>query len=110
MTNDNYHLYTKIGTGTTLNDYAEFRIVNVGAHQANGESDYSALTFQATHAMPNAYAMNTDGTTESGWARCELRTKINTDGFEGLKTGLTNDIMTVVKKIELVVKAMIKIQ
>ena len=106
MKNDNFHLYTKIGTGTSNLDYAEFRIVNVGALEAIGEGEDatdakgngSVVTFQATESLPTAYAMETDSSLEnSGWATSALRTSLQKDGtiYNIFKTGFTDDICTV---------------
>ena len=97
LKSDKYHLYTKIGTGTTLNDYVEFRILQVGEHDG-GE----ALTFQATHSMPDATPMNTttNDTNTGGWSAMPLRTKMQNGGaIYGLfNTNFTNDIVQVTKK------------
>ena len=96
MTNDNYHLYTNISQngGNATNDYVEFRVINVGQH----DSDGSTLTFQATHALPNAYqfnaASNLSNTDTLGWGGSDLRASMNKSGeiFNLFNSGLANDI------------------
>ena len=86
MLNDNIHLYTLLNNASyhnsNANSYAEFRIINVGAHTANGStSDNSILTFQMTHALPTAYGLNTGSNSrkDGGYATSELHSKM-TDG------------------------------
>ncbi len=96
MDGDSYHLYTKYnGAGATsraANDYMEFRIIQIGAHDDDG----SVLTFQATNAIPTAYAVNSDKTDTSGWGNKPLRTSLNGTILNSLG-GLADDIMTVKK-------------
>lgn len=95
MANDNYHLYTKIGTGTSKNDYAEFRLIDVGDHES-GE----ALSFQATHSLPLGYQFNNTGVNSNsgGWKESTLNTRMTSgDIFALFKTGFTNDVSSVKK-------------
>ena len=104
MKNDNFHLYTKIGTGTAVDDYAEFRIVNVGALTAIGDStdvtktksNGTVLTFQATHALPTAYCIK-DDYEANGWSDSTLRGQMQSGGeiYNLFKTGFTTDICMV---------------
>ncbi len=84
MASDSIHLYTKIGEGTSEDDYMEFRIVNVGGHLCSGgivdESDETGLTFQAIHALPEAYTVNATQTNEGGWLSSTLRSEMNSEG------------------------------
>ena len=101
MNNDNYHLYTKLGEGTDVDDYAEFRIINVGDHNiATGDStDGSVLTFQAVHALPTGYMMNSDGSNASSWSKTELYSNLNSgEIFSGFNSDFTGKIMSVTKK------------
>lgn len=103
MNNDNFHLYTKVGTGDALNNFVEFRIIQVGAHDDDG----SVLTFMATHTLPKAYAISSDGTNNGGWAATIMRKNMNPVGyvadgeggeiFDLFKTGFTDDISPIEK-------------
>ncbi len=70
MAKDEYHLYTAWNGSNTdatgasdENKFAEFRIVEVGAHNAESEGT-SALTFMGTHLLPQAYQIDpTDAST-----------------------------------------------
>ena len=99
-----FHLYTKWngekkaqqGTVTGKDDYVEFRILQVGAHDGDG----AALTFQAVHSLPIADAMKDSNTYTGGWAQSDLRTALQENGeiYKKFSTVLTNDIMKVKKK------------
>ena len=107
MINDKYHLYTYYGTGTGANenDFVEFRIVQVGAHESKGDktdgtkySDHSVLTFQATHALPTAYVMNTEASNNGGWSKMILRNTLNNgEIYKNFREGFTEDVSRVVK-------------
>ena len=107
MKADKYHLYTKVGTGTTANDYVEFRIINVGEHSAIGDSadgstlqsDGSALTFQATHALTTSYQHKTTNSNEGGWGSSLIHTAMQAGGsiYTQFNTGFTDDIYSVKK-------------
>jgi uncharacterized repeat protein (TIGR02543 family) len=109
MKNDNYHLYTKLsGTTTdTANDYVEFRIIQVGAHDAIGNSedgktlqtDESAITFQATHALPSAEIMKEQNECGNlgGWEDTALKVNLNGAILNSFNSGFTNDIVSVTK-------------
>ena len=96
MTSDSYHLYTKVGTGTSTNDYAEFRIIQVGSHDGDG----SSLTFQATSSVFDASMNGSENTNEGGWEASSLRASMGEGGsvYSKLSTTLTSDIMAVAKK------------
>ena len=90
MTNDTYHLYTKLTDGT----YLEARIVQVGPHDGDG----SGLTFQAVHSLPTAYAMNTTSSNSGGWASMPLRTSMNSGTIYNLfDTNFTSQLKSVTK-------------
>ena len=94
MKNDNYHLYTKVGSGTSDNDYAEFRIINVGSHDGDG----SALTFQAVSALGESMMNFNRLTAEGGWGAADLRTSMNSgDIYKRFASKFTSDIMPVAK-------------
>jgi uncharacterized repeat protein (TIGR02543 family) len=94
MKNDNYHLYTKIGSGTSDNDYAEFRIINVGSHDGDG----SALTFQAVSALGESMMNFNRLTADGGWGATDLRTSMNSgDIYKRFASKFTSDIMPVAK-------------
>ena len=98
MTADNYHLYTKIGSGTAADDYVEFRVINVGEHTANGQGDGSVLTFQAIHALPSAYSMNAQRTNAGGFGASALAENLNSGSiFSLFKPGFTDDVAEVSK-------------
>ena len=82
MANDEYHLYTAWNGSNTdatgasdENKFVEFRIVEVGAHNAEVEGT-SALTFMATHALPKAFQMNSD-TTPTSWDTTQIYKELN---------------------------------
>lgn len=90
MQNDNYHLYT-LWNGTDAGDgenkWVEFRIIQVGEH----DSDGSAVTFMATHALPSAKQINpvsSDGksTNAGGWSASVLKSSMISGGdvYSGL--------------------------
>ncbi len=104
MTKDNYHLYTRYGSGdgTNKNDYAEFRIIQVGQHfNVDGDetsADGSVLTFMATHELPTAYVAS-GGATQGGWGTSSLRSNMSSgEIFKSFQTGFTNDVVNVQKK------------
>ncbi len=114
MENDDYHLYTRYsssyidgsseyypnGDRYTLNDFAEFRIVQLGAHYATGDgkgndnntgkySDHSAITFQLIHALPVAKDMfrgSASRHSDNSWTDAYLNTQSldNSRGNGGL--------------------------
>ena len=96
MESDTYHLYTKVGTGTSTNDYAEFRIIQVGEHDGDG----SALTFQATSSVFDSSMNGGENSNAGGWASAALRASMGEGGaiYSKLSTTLTGDIMAVAKK------------
>ena len=75
------HLYTKWYGSTTdssgsysANNWVEFRIIQVGQHDGDG----SALTFMATHSLPEAKRMNDSSDTNSGgWYSSSLRSAMS---------------------------------
>lgn len=82
---------------TFTNRFVEFRIIQVGAHDADG----SNVTFMATHALPSGMLLNSDGSSIKGWSGSSLRAAMNTeDGYvmAGL-SGLASDV-TPVKKMQ----------
>ena len=82
---------------TFANRFVEFRIIQVGAHDADG----SNVTFMATHALPSGMQLNSDGSSIKGWSGSSLRAAMNTeDGYvmAGL-SGLASDV-TPVKKMQ----------
>ena len=113
MADDNYHLYTKYNDTVTkdADKYMEFRIIEVGKHdQGDGTLGNEALTFQATHMLPNALNM-VEGNTkvdktinDFGWDKSMLRTNMNSAStIEGTKniydyfsSRLTSDVISVV--------------
>ena len=106
MNNDNYHLYTRYGTGSgsSEDDYVEFRIIQVGEHQIDateGNNDSSALTFCAVHALPTRYIMNSTKTNVGGWGATDLCTTVNstmlTDNTNYFRAGFASDLMNVEK-------------
>ncbi len=110
MKEDKYHLYTKYtggestasydGNTSALNGYVEFRIIEVGAHSLySGGADGSTLTFMATHSLPTTYVMNTTDTSVGGWAKCSLRTVMQSgEIYNKFKTSFKNDITSVSKE------------
>ena len=86
MRNDDYHLYTvwngdKSDSSTeeenAENGFVEFRIIEVGMHEAETEGA-NALTFQATHLLPQAAKMNSTNSNTDGWKNSALQTSLNT--------------------------------
>lgn len=98
MHNDSPHLYTKIGAEGTADDYLEMRIIQVGQHDDDG----SALTFQAVHAFPTAYAMeeSKSPSNSGGFYRMALYSKMQRGGviWNMLPAGLTSQIVSVDKQ------------
>ena len=97
---DSPHLYTKIGSGTSADDYLEMRIIQVGQHDGDG----SGLTFQAVHAMPTALRMDTKQSNQSGYWNYDVCGWLSGGGssagpfWKMLPEGLSTQIMTVYKK------------
>ena len=84
MTSDKYHLYTKWTGDSTdysgasdLNKYVEFRIIEVGSHNAEKEGGNDVLTFQATHSLPYAAKMNSTATNIGGWDSSLMKENLN---------------------------------
>ena len=97
MTTDSIHLYTKIGDGTTADDYAEFRIIEVGSH----DSDESVLTFEAVHTFPTAVYMNQSKSNSTGWYYSLLHSQLNNGGgsvYELFTEGFRSAVAKVTKK------------
>lgn len=74
-------LYTKwngtdVTDDTSKNKYVEFRIIQVGEH----DSDGSAITFMATHALPTAAQMNSSATNKNGWTASSMYKTLNQSG------------------------------
>ncbi|NMN02209.1 YDG domain-containing protein [Bifidobacterium panos] len=72
-------LYTKWNgedAGSGANQWVEFRIIQVGAHDDDG----SAVTFMATHSLPTAKQMNDSATNSGGWASSAMRTSVFAEG------------------------------
>ena len=100
MNSDKYHLYTKVAENGNEDDYVEFRIVQVGAHNRiadGGGSDSSKLTFQAIHSLASAGTVFDKADTTGGWASSSLFTSMNSDSYAGFKSGLTDKITSVKK-------------
>ena len=95
MQTDAYHLYTTYADANAKgaeDGFAEFRIVEVGNHDAD-----EALTFQATHVLPTA-ARQKSSRAASAWGRTELCSRMNSgDIFTSFKTAFTDDILEVEK-------------
>ena len=101
MTNDNYHLYTSYNgatlPSTKLNDYLEFRIIQVGEHDGDG----SGLTFRQTHARSVATIIRESVHAGGGWTSCSIRASYNGGNMRSqFSDALKADIMTVNKKCE----------
>ena len=96
MTQDDYHLYTKYSDANSQGDednYAEFRIIEVGNHDGK-----EALTFQATHLLPSASRQIPSYSIVPVWGNTELCAKMNSgDIFVSFSSAFTNDIMYVNK-------------
>ncbi len=106
MTNDDYHLYTIWNGDTTdasgskqaANGYVEFRILEVGSHNGDAEGA-SALTFQATHLLPQATKMNSSSTNKDGWKGSGLEASLNSgDIYTKFSQGLLETCIAQVKK------------
>ena len=97
MKTDKYHLYTRIKNtnGEDADNFCEFRILEVGAHDDDG----SVLTFQTIHALPEKYQMNEEATTTGSWEKTLLRTKMVEGGevCELFNTGFVDDISATTK-------------
>ena len=94
MKDDTYHLYTAYNGTDAKADadkFVEFRILEVGEHASDG----SALTFQATHALPTASQMFTDRSNVGGWSKSVLRSELQDEGsiFTNFNTGFTGDMI-----------------
>ena len=98
MKNDTYHLYTAYNGSDAQADadkFVEFRILEVGEHASDG----SALTFQATHALPTASQMFAEWSNVGGWSKSVLRTELQDGGsiFANFNTGFTDDMIYIEK-------------
>ena len=102
MKNDDYHLYCKYNasTGSGRDDFIEFRILQVGSHTADGQDDNTALTFEATSALPLGSVPNSYHDNEGGWGASELYSDMQQGGeiYALFPTNLQNDVMSVNKK------------
>ena len=104
LRSDRYHLYVKwrgstvddSGAANEENSYVEFRIIAVGSHDGDG----SALTFQATHALPEAYSMNKTNTNVGSWSGSSLRKLFATgsDIYSNFDSSFVSKIRSVSKK------------
>ncbi len=105
MVNDNYHLYTRYnstdwykvgGSPYNENDFAECRIIQIGAHLSTGDgkgtnngqySDGKTVTFQMTHAIYDPLPLFVDGRareTRYGWDYSSAQTDyLSTNGKIG---------------------------
>ena len=103
LTDDSVHLYTR-WNGTTIdgsgqaqeaNKYAEFRILQVGNHDKEGCN----ITFQATHVLPEAAAMNSKQTNTGGWGATELHASMQEGGaiYKNFDAAFTDKILAVSK-------------
>ena len=110
MTSNNVHLYTTYSgdaNATGANAFAEFRIIQVGTHMNSATDttgDGSTLTFQATHSLPTACAMNAGtsqewGSNIGGWPQTELYTALQTNGtiFNNFSEDFRNAVTPVSK-------------
>ena len=105
MQADNMHMYTPYnsGTSTTENNYAEFRIVQVGAHANSADAadtDGSSLTFHAVRSLPAGYKMSGSYATNSGgWQSCALRPLMQSEGeiYKNFSSAFTSKIKSTVK-------------
>ena len=94
------HLYTTWhaeDAGDGANQWAEFRIMQVGAH----DSDGSTVTFMATHSLPTAKKMNEDPESTTAWSDSDMHKTMNGDGsyvMAGLKDLVSS--VTPVKKMQ----------
>ena len=103
LADDSVHLYTRwngstvdvSGKAQAANEYAEFRIIQVGNHDDEGCN----ITFQATHLLPEAAAMNGTDTNTGGWGATELRASMQQGGaiYESFDADFTDKILTVSK-------------
>lgn len=104
MTNDSYHLYTLLKSGSAYKDpsntdsWAEFRIIQVGQH----DNDESGLTFQMVHGLPTRYQYDTNGNSGANlnWLNSTLRYNCQAGGaiYQILDTNLTNSFKSIEKK------------
>lgn len=106
MTNDNIHLYTKYGSGngTSEDDYAEFRIIEVsgatGHETSTGGGDGSVITFMATHTLPIISKM-VESTNSEGWPSSIVYPQFQPNTgviFNTFKSGFTDDVVDVKKE------------
>ena len=80
------HLFTTYSDVDMVdaNNFAEFRIIQVGAHQNSADktsTDGSVLTFHSTHLFPRAYAMKTTSAVNNGgWASSDMYTYLQAGG------------------------------
>ncbi len=105
MVKDEYHLYTAWNGSSTdatgasdENKFVEFRIVEVGAHNEEVEGT-SALTFMATHSLPQGFQVNSD-TTSTSWDTTQLFKDMNNSTgsiYCSFNKKFTNEIVTVTK-------------
>ncbi len=109
LSDDSLHLYTRwngstadvTGEAQDANRYVEFRVIQVGNHDKEGCN----ITFQATHLLTEAAAMNSlpegkeDSTNTGGWAAAELRASMQPGGaiYENFDSEFTDKILTVSK-------------
>ena len=125
MTADAVHLYTTFGskaadwedTDTSVsndaNEYAEFRIIEVGQHTnatsgttvdgtalTADQKDGSVLTFHATHSLPAAYKQTLSGDSNTGgWGSSNIRTVLKSGGeaYAKFPTSFIDEIKSVSK-------------
>ena len=75
------------GEPSVLNKYVEFRILEVsgatGHKNSETETDGSAVTFLATHALPTAYQMKAENVNEGGWGASDLFDNLNSGTIYG---------------------------
>lgn len=99
--NDKWHLFVKVaGDGSAVNDWIEMRIINVGNH----DNDGSAITFQTTHALKDAYAFDasyndpTLATPYTGnWHSSDLRYALNERWYNELPDSIKTNLVEVIK-------------
>lgn len=99
--NDKWHLFVKVaGDGSAVNDWIEMRIINVGNH----DNDGSAITFQTTHALKDAYAFDTSYTDPTlatpymgSWNSSNLRLSLNMDWYNELPDSIKTNLVEVIK-------------
>lgn len=102
MYEDKYHLYTKIGHGSHVNDYLEARFIHIGNH----DNDGSNATLQGVHSLPQAYPMNATNTNHGGWRDSWLRRRMNPgmgdgDIWNNLSSGMRSRVKKVNKRTRL---------